>query len=87
MFKKIDLLYLGAGILAISTGAQLIADHIDRTETSKSVRVLEKVGLGCGCFAAAGLLADIIVSGNLARDFNAGNILLKAVDTTKEIVA
>ena len=87
MLKKFDLGIMVAGGIAGGTVAKYATKHIDENEESKVMRIFDKIGVYAGCLVVGGLIASCLQAGNLAQDFDAGNILLKAVDTTKEIVA
>lgn len=77
MLKKFDWVIVGLGAVAAGTGAQLIFEHIDKTEDDKKSRFFKKVGVYCGCAALGGLMASTLEAGNFAQDFKGVNTLVK----------
>lgn len=74
MLKKFDWVIIGLGAVAVGTGAQLIFEHIDKTEDDKTSRFFKKVGVYCGCAALGALTASTLEAGNLAESMFKGNL-------------
>ena len=83
MIKKSDWLGLTAAIIGVAVMGEMINEHIDKTEDSKKWRIFKKVGLGALAFAIGGILVDISMAGNLARDMYDGNINFKLIEERK----
>ena len=87
MLKKFDWVIIGLGAVAAGTGAQLIFEHIDKTEGDKASRTFKKIGVYCGCAAFGGLMASVLEAGNLAEDLRNGKIHVEVISKIGEIVA
>ena len=79
MGKKVDLLYFTAGAIGVGTLLQMVNEHIDKTEDSKRMRIVKKVGLGMCAFAVGVSMAYNAMAGNLAADMYAGNMKLRMI--------